>query len=461
MALRSSATVMLAAFALVSSVDRALALDGDIRAGVEFQVNLYTTGQQSSAAVALSAAGDFVVTWNSYQDGSGIGVFARRFSRLGDPLAGEFQVNSYTQALQSYPAVARDTDGDFVVAWQDFYREGDYGIFARRFSSAGAAVGVDFQVDLATSGNQKFPAVAIDAAGDFVVVWESSNGVFARRFSSAGAAVTGDLQANVLTGSGRRPSVAMDSDGDFVLAWEAFDGAGYGIFGRRYSSAGIALTGEFQVNTYTYSTEARPRVAAEGNGDFVVVWYSNHDGSDDGIFARRFASTGAALGGELQVNTRTVDRQWFPMVTSDADGDFVVTWESQGGEDGDSATVLAQRYTSAGARLGAELQVNSHTIGLQREPAVGSDAHGSFVVAWQDYGQDGSLFGIFAQRFAHPIAADVDGNGVTEPLTDGLLLLRYMFGFRGATLVTGAIDAVGCTRCNAAAVEAYLAEITN
>ena len=50
---------------------------------------------------------------------------------------------------------------------------------------------------------------------------------------------------------------------------------------------------------------------------------------------------------------------------------------------------------------------------------------------------------------------DVDGNGTVEPLTDTLLLLRYAFGFRAATLVTGATGA-GCTRCNAMAIESFL-----
>ncbi len=34
---------------------------------------------------------------------------------------------------------------------------------------------------------------------------------------------------------------------------------------------------------------------------------------------------------------------------------------------------------------------------------------------------------------------DVDGDGALAPLTDGLLLLRYLFGFSGATLTTGAL----------------------
>jgi DNA-binding beta-propeller fold protein YncE len=51
---------------------------------------------------------------------------------------------------------------------------------------------------------------------------------------------------------------------------------------------------------------------------------------------------------------------------------------------------------------------------------------------------------------------DIDGDGQFDALTDGLLLLRYGFGFTGATLVTGAVDLANCTRCTAAAIEAYI-----
>jgi hypothetical protein len=53
---------------------------------------------------------------------------------------------------------------------------------------------------------------------------------------------------------------------------------------------------------------------------------------------------------------------------------------------------------------------------------------------------------------------DVDGNGVYDPLTDALLLLRYAFGFRGAVLIADALGP-GCTRCNAASIEAYIASM--
>ena len=56
---------------------------------------------------------------------------------------------------------------------------------------------------------------------------------------------------------------------------------------------------------------------------------------------------------------------------------------------------------------------------------------------------------------------DVDGNGAAEPLTDGTLIFRWLFGFKGATLTTGAVDLAHCTRCDAGAIEAYLTTLTD
>jgi Protein of unknown function (DUF1566) len=50
---------------------------------------------------------------------------------------------------------------------------------------------------------------------------------------------------------------------------------------------------------------------------------------------------------------------------------------------------------------------------------------------------------------------DIDANGTADALTDGLLILRYMFGLRGTSLIAGAVDPLG-SRNTAAAIEAYI-----
>jgi hypothetical protein len=54
-----------------------------------------------------------------------------------------------------------------------------------------------------------------------------------------------------------------------------------------------------------------------------------------------------------------------------------------------------------------------------------------------------------------PAMLDVDGNGSAGALTDGVLIVRYLFGFTGAQLTDGAVGP-GCTRCDAASIIAFL-----
>lgn len=51
---------------------------------------------------------------------------------------------------------------------------------------------------------------------------------------------------------------------------------------------------------------------------------------------------------------------------------------------------------------------------------------------------------------------DVDANGSTDALTDGLLILRFLSGYRGNALTVWAVSP-NCTRCASEAIETYLA----
>jgi hypothetical protein len=336
-------------------------------------------------------------------------VFARRFSSAGTPLAAEFQVNTYTYSAQTAPTVAGEGDGDFLVAWSSYSQDGDsYGIFARRFSSAGAALAEEFQVNTYTGSFQTTPSAAIDAGGDFVVAWQSQgqdgagNGVFARRFSSAGAALGVELQVSASTiGAQASPSVTAELSGDFVVAWTGDDGSGGGIFARRFSSAGAALTGNFQVNTFVIDYQGGASLAAQPDDDFVVAWSSQiQDGSSFGIFGQRIAP-GAIL---------------------DIDGNGATTALTDG------LLVLRFLFSFTGTTL---------TTGVVGEGC--SRCSASEIETYLD-----SL-----------TILDIDGNGSTTALTDGLLVLRFLFGFTGETLTTGAVGG-GCSRCDAASIEAYL-----
>jgi hypothetical protein len=52
-------------------------------------------------------------------------------------------------------------------------------------------------------------------------------------------------------------------------------------------------------------------------------------------------------------------------------------------------------------------------------------------------------------------ALDVDANGTVEAPSDGLMILRFLFGFTGQTLTAGALGS-GCMRCEAADIATYI-----
>jgi hypothetical protein len=403
------ACVGLAVAAALGVVQAVPAL-GQVRLGAEFRVNSYTTSVQFSPRVAAGATGSFVVVWSSFgQDGDAYGIFGQRYDASGAPQGAEFRVNSHTTLSQTFPNVAADAAGNFVVVWQSYGQDGsNLGVFGQRYDAAGAPQGGEFQVNAFTIAYQALPAVASDASGSFVVVWNSygqdgsGRGVFARRYDAAGTPQGTEFQVNSYTTSNQyRPRVGRDTAGGFVVVWQSLgeDGNGYGIFGQRYDAAGTAQGTEFRANSYTTAAQVFPRVASDATGGFVVAWQSyGQDGSLSGVFAQRYDAAGTPQGGELLVNSYTPSNQQRPSVASDAAGSFVVVWHSSG-QDGSSQGVFGRRYDATGAAQGAEFQVNSYTTSYQTDASVASDPTGNFVVVWQSAGQDGGDSGVFGQRY--------------------------------------------------------------
>jgi len=324
------------------------------------------------------------------------------------PIGSEFQVNTYTTGDQDYPAVATGAAG-FVVVWQSAGQDGSFaGVFGQRFADTGARIGSEFQVNAFTTGSQAVPVVSSDPAGNFVVLWQSPardgsrTAVIGRRYASTGAPVGSEFQVNTYTTNYQQDvAVAADSAGGFVVVWKSVDqdGSGAGVFGQRFASAGAALGSEFQINTFTTGDQLDPAVGAHPAGGFVVAWDSSlQDGNRFGIFAQRYGSTGAPLGTEFQVNTYTTGSQLFPAVTVDSSGRFVIVWQGSD-EDGNSDGIFGQRYASTGMPLGTEFQVNSYTTNVQGIPMVATDAAGGFVAVWRSATEDGDGGGIFGQRY--------------------------------------------------------------
>jgi hypothetical protein len=324
----------------------------------------------------------------------------------------EFRVNTYTTDEQYRPAVASAADGRFVVAWHSFTQDASgWGVFGQRYDANGLPAGPEFRVNTYTTYDQFGPSVASAADGRFVVVWYSSGylgqdgsgaGVFGQRYDSNGLPDGAEFRVNSHTTNHQgRPRVASAPDGRFVVVWYSVgqDGSLWGVFGQRYDTNGLPAGPEFRVNSYTTGYQTDLAVAAAADGRFVVTWDSfGQDGSGWGVFGQRYDANGLPAGPEFRVNSFTPNHQKYPAVAAAADGRFVVAWNSVY-QDGSNWGVFAQRYDSNGLPEGPEFRVNSYATGLQYNSSVASTADGRFVTVWSSYYQDESANGVFGQRY--------------------------------------------------------------
>ncbi|HEX6228248.1 MAG TPA: Ig-like domain-containing protein, partial [Solirubrobacterales bacterium] len=269
----------------------------------------------------------------------------------------EIQVNANTGFHQE-PVIAPGPNGGFTVVWRGTDSAydpdcislnqscpGSQEIYARRFDAAGAPLGGEITVNATTTGNQSAPAVASDPGGGFTVVWAGNGpgdgtGIYARRFDAAGAPLGGEMAVNATTvGDQAMPAVASDPGGGFTAVWQSHSEVGgqdyYDVYARRFDAAGAALGGEIAVNTVANGAVfeayggASPAIAADAGGGFTVAWHSHTpDSSGWDVYARRFDAGGAPLGGEIAVGTTPggLLSQPSPAIAPRPGGGFTVTW---------------------------------------------------------------------------------------------------------------------------------------
>lgn len=268
--------------------------------GGEQQVALALLEDFSQPSIAMNTAGDFSISWTrAFGDGSGDGVFARQFHADGTPDGAMFQVNVTTAGDQNDSTVAYDGTGNLIVTWTSAGQDGSgTGVYGRRFDSSGSALGGEIQIHTTTAGNQSEASVAADGVGNFVVSWSSQGqdgsglGIYAQRFDAAGARVGGEFLVNVTTSGDQHESrTAMDSAGNFTIAWTSTGqdfGATDGIYFRQYDSTGTAMSLETLVNRTIAGDQSDASIALNDSGRMIVAWSGNGPGDGDGVFFQRY-----------------------------------------------------------------------------------------------------------------------------------------------------------------------------
>ncbi|MFD0724379.1 hypothetical protein [Lysobacter brunescens] len=323
--------------------------------GEPIQVNnTAIVGSYAYPQVAMSADGAFTVVWTQMEPwlGGMPHVFRRSFNRHGQPLMMEQRVDPPGTPEAGSAQVAMRSDGSHSIAWLSYPGSGQRALYLAGFDANGLSLGVPQLVASGTSSTQlTWPRLAMDDAGNTLAVWsEDRNGAMEevwmrRRFANgtfgAIARVNSLAPATV-----PRPDLAMDAAGNAVVVWRQYHRTmGLRIVGQRLLPSGVLAGSEFLLaarEPYPKDEPAHPNVAmARQTGDFAAVWRR----ADSHIYVRHFHANGTPLGPE-RPSSQGGARTDYPDVAMDADGDTQVAWQS---------VVPAQSYTHAFQRRFAGL----------------------------------------------------------------------------------------------------------
>ncbi len=177
------------------------------------------------------------------------------------------------------------------------------------------------------------------------------------------------------------PHVSLGAGGGYVV-WHdnATDGDGTGISARRVDAGLSGVLGVFRVNSVGTADQEKPQVAVLQDGGAAFVWQGGANGKQK-IYARFVKPDGTFRSADLQVNTYAGGFQIEPAVATLQDGGAVVVWNSFG-QDGSMLGVYGQRFSATGQKVGAEFAVNQYTEFNQRSATVAGLPGGRFLVAW-------------------------------------------------------------------------------
>lgn len=304
-------------------------------------------------------------------------------------------------SIQSYPDVASDANGNFVVVWQD-RRDGDYDIYARRYDYNGSPLDTEFVVSDLEDEDEEFPTISVDPNGYFAICWDRDQGtdteylglkvydpngqlLFSRTricdrcdencgcceeygcesecCGAPGCCGAGNYNLN-------KPSVSYNYLDGANIVWSdsRHPYSFFGIHGNYITNKGGRTYRCDYVIHNSDSNAIEPACVSFYDGGIVTCWTYQRGTFD-------VYKTGVVL-----VNDDTTDNQRYPRVGVDAENDYVIVWQDKRSG---TEQIYGQRYNPAGA-VGSNFLISDYADSAQLAPDIGMDAAGNFVVVCEE-----------------------------------------------------------------------------
>ncbi len=293
------------------------------------------------------------------------------------------------------PQVAVDSQGNSGVVWSG-YDGHDWEVYWVKIDSSGVP-GVVQKLSILPeneTGNDRYPHVVADSAGNFYVVWHGYDGndyeVYWVKIASSG--VPGNIQKisthpDNITRDDTGPQIAADSAGNTSVIWSGDNGNNYDIYWVKVNSAGVPGVVQ-KISTHpdnVTENDGSSQIAVDFARNSYVVWWGS-DGHDDDIYWVKVNSAGVpGVVQKISTHPDNVNNgNWIPRIAVDFAGNSYVVWW---GSDGHDYEVYWVKIASSGIP-GPVQKISTHPDNVDRDaylPQIAADSAGNTCVVWEGY----------------------------------------------------------------------------
>ena len=291
-----------------------------------------------------------------------------------------------------------DPNGSFIATWTVSANDADADIRVQRFGFDGSTTGPIVDVTSVGVAEQN-SSIASNAAGDYVVVWESPTGAQFQRFDKNDHRID-TAPVNVPDSVGaENPAIGIDADRNVLISWDDSGGAYF----TRFSGGAFAPT-----LTLSNATDAGgSAIAVNEAGQGVITWHEQGVGTSWDVHALQVNGDGTLKGPRFNVATNPGGVERNPSVAISEAGDFAIAWEAD-------VRLEVINYDWDGNTAG-EVRVDSG-FPFNENASVSLLDGNNFVVLYSETvaGQSDVL----ARRFSAPVTDTADPTIFTQdPLT--------------------------------------------
>jgi len=308
------------------------------------------------------------------------------------------------------PAIAVDSSGNIFMAWLDYTNYGgsgiDIDIFFKFWNASTKSWALTEVVSTESTSDSYYPDLAIDDSGNVHIVWQdytdyNSSGTDIDIFYKCKNATTGlwtvtEVVSTESTGDSKFPKIAVDGPGNIYVTW--YDLTNYGGSGTDpdifYKVKGI--TTHIWTTTTVISTESTaqsyyPAIALDKFKNIHITWhdYTNYNGAgtDWDIFYKVWNFTTTSWSTTTVVSTESSDDSFYPTIATDDSGNVHIAWQdSTDYKSSGSDTDIFYKSWNAGNGLWTTTKVlSTESLDNSKNPQIKIGNSGNVYVVWDDY----------------------------------------------------------------------------